>query len=240
MGAIRRLNWRYAIGELLIVFVGIMSAVQVDRWNTGRMERAAGQAYLDRVALDLNADLTFLAEIEESSRLQSAAVDRFLLFMNENTAVPSDSMLAAGVVEVLTAGGTRVAFGLRTGTFRDMLSTGALALIENDELRNALISYYEDATVPLLDRATEYTTVDLYYPLQEMFAAHLDYRVLYGSMKGNPDAHLLVTDWQSLRNDAELRTQLQRLSAGAFDIAGLYSTIAETTERLREQIAAAS
>jgi hypothetical protein len=72
-----------------------------------------------------------------------------------------------------------------------------------------------------------------------LFAAHIDYRVLYGSLANDPDAALLTTDWRSLRSDARLKTQLQRLSAGAFSIAGLYSRIAETTRGLRDQLAAA-
>lgn len=239
MRSFRRLNWRYAIGELLIVFVGIMSAVQVDRWNTGRLDRAASDAYLDRIAVDLEADLAFLGEIGEASRAQSESVDRFLLFLGGEGGVPSDSAIATQVVEVLTSGGARIAFGLRTGTFRDMLSTGSLALVEDPELRDSLISYYEDATVPLADRATEFHASEVYNPLQELFARHVDYRVLYGSLKDLPGSRLLVTNWGTLANDADLRTQLQRLSAGAFDLAKLYSRLAETTRSLREQVVAA-
>ena len=54
MASWRQWRWGSALGELLIVFVGILGAVQVDRWNEGRKERAVLQDYLDRIIIDVS------------------------------------------------------------------------------------------------------------------------------------------------------------------------------------------
>ena len=51
-----KINWRYALGELAIVVVGILIAVSVNAWWGSRQDAAPEQAYLQQLASDL--DLT--------------------------------------------------------------------------------------------------------------------------------------------------------------------------------------
>ena len=48
---------RYAIGEILLVMVGILLALQVNNWNNVRSERALEVKYLKGIKADLQVDL---------------------------------------------------------------------------------------------------------------------------------------------------------------------------------------
>ena len=51
----------YAFGELLLVIIGILIALQIDNWNEDRKERAMLQTYVEGIARNMREDL---AEIE--------------------------------------------------------------------------------------------------------------------------------------------------------------------------------
>lgn len=234
MRAFRELSWKYALGELFIVFVGILSAVQVDRWNEHRGEEAALHVYLDRILVDLDADESFLEGLTKGAVLQAEACDQLLDMMGRRGRTPSDDEVRAAV-EAVTANGA-FPVGVRAGTFQDMLSTGALALIDDAELRNALIAYHEEFPNPQLKGVLEYVDTYNVNPLADLFARHLDQRVLFGSLQAQSGSPLFVTDWDRFSGDEDLARQLRMVSAGAFNTAPFFSRMATSTRSLREQV----
>lgn len=53
---------RYAIGEILLVVVGILIALQINNWNENRKERLTEIKYLKNLRYDLQNDSTDLIE----------------------------------------------------------------------------------------------------------------------------------------------------------------------------------
>ena len=47
---------RYAIGEIVLVVVGILIALQINTWNEERKERVLEKNYLESLLIDLNRD----------------------------------------------------------------------------------------------------------------------------------------------------------------------------------------
>jgi hypothetical protein len=52
-----RLDWSYALGELLIVTVGVLIALAVNNWNSERLERAEERDVVARLISDIDGDL---------------------------------------------------------------------------------------------------------------------------------------------------------------------------------------
>ena len=50
----------YAIGEILLVVIGIFIALQVDTWRQGNTDRQLEKEYLQRLVLDLDQDLKII------------------------------------------------------------------------------------------------------------------------------------------------------------------------------------
>ncbi len=52
-----RLNWLYAVGELIIVTAGVLIALAIDQWNSDRLDRVEEIQFIDQLVADLNYDL---------------------------------------------------------------------------------------------------------------------------------------------------------------------------------------
>ncbi len=135
------LNWRYAIGEIFLIAVGILIALALDSWNTERQNQALGAEYLSRLVRDIQADIAWadqtLISLENKSRgleiLANASTDR-----SEPMIDPPG--LYKGVADTL-----RLAFNapsIRRSTFDDMMGTGRLSLIASIDLRDSILEYY--------------------------------------------------------------------------------------------------
>lgn len=48
---------RYAIGEILLVVIGILIALQVNNWNEHRKQRNKERYYLTNIKTDLNRNM---------------------------------------------------------------------------------------------------------------------------------------------------------------------------------------
>jgi hypothetical protein len=55
----------YAVGEILLVMVGILLALQVNNWNENRKSQSIAQSHLESLREDLNTDMDQLATNEE-------------------------------------------------------------------------------------------------------------------------------------------------------------------------------
>ncbi|MCB0655683.1 MAG: hypothetical protein KDC57_06070 [Saprospiraceae bacterium] len=51
---------RYAFGEIILVVLGILIALQINTWNQQRLEHALEQSYLKRLQNELIRDTTYL------------------------------------------------------------------------------------------------------------------------------------------------------------------------------------
>ena len=226
-------NWRYAMGELLIVVFGILIAIQADRWNASRLERAALSGYYGRIVQDLEADEAMLDRYAESARAHSVAADRLLDLFERSDEPPPDSILRSAMTNVRSG---IPSVGVRSTTFRDMLATGSLVLIREEPLRNALIDYYEESTGPELKEALDFLAEHNTDPIDELLARHVDDRLLFGSLVRDSTRPFIVTSWSALSGDAELATQLRQVSAGQYSVAGYFQFVAGETRALRSQV----
>jgi len=221
-------SWKYAFGELLVVFVGILSAVQVDRWIEHRREQAILQDYLTRIIVDLESDAETLEGFSDQAREGQAAVDSLLAWMGGEHARPADTTLRK---TVNSAWGGGFPTDPRRGTYNDMLSTGSLRLIDDTELRAALIEYHENFPGPMLRGVMEYREQWEINPTAVLMYHHLDARVL-----GGLERPLFVTDWDSLAGDEALATRLRTLSAGHRAVEGFFSVMAARSNELRTRV----
>ena len=52
-----KLDWPYAVGELIIVTAGVLVALAIDQWNSDRLDRSEEQVIIQRLISDLESDL---------------------------------------------------------------------------------------------------------------------------------------------------------------------------------------
>jgi len=201
----------YAIGEIVLVVIGILIALGVNNWNQEKKEHRIGDDLLVRIHRDLVKDtINFKSVIIRNNELREDLKQLLVALydgidnMNEvqNMSKTWDQMLDQ-------------AFSPNDNTYRSMLSSGTLGLIRNAELKEEILNLYSeyDQTKALLlsinewmigiasnlDSETDFikfgSTVTDIYTTQEMFNED-DYAFL--NKKDNAEFKLFVRAMSSL------------------------------------------
>ena len=136
---VRDENWVALSLELRMVIVGILLAFQVDRLYGGWQDRQLEDGYLDRLTTDLQSDTAEIAEIVARTGRRLAQVQLLTEAIDDPRIAgehPSDFVHA---IEQVT---WRSVPTITTSTYDELLSTGRMALLRSERLRNGLAEYY--------------------------------------------------------------------------------------------------
>jgi hypothetical protein len=130
-------NWKYAFGEIALIFFGISLALLANAWYESRQERVNELAILNELQITLGEDL-------ESARLAYETIES----ANIGIATFVDLALSGNVDNDQYALGmysfTRfVTLRIRYGPYETLKSKG-LDLVRNPALRARITSLYED------------------------------------------------------------------------------------------------
>ncbi|MFN1835400.1 DUF6090 family protein [Balneola sp. MJW-20] len=127
----------YAIGEILLVVIGILIALQVNNWNEGRKDRIMERRFLSEMMLDLQSDSLTLAEFKEDSDEQVRTKEQLRKYY-QGTPFQVDSL----IIFFEDQWKQRYNFNPITTTLDEMKSTGKLSVIRNEELRRNILETY--------------------------------------------------------------------------------------------------
>ena len=133
----------YAIGEIALVVVGILLALQINLWNQERELRKAEQTYLTRIHDDIQKmiDYTTMFDGSEEYLVNTLKALRAV----ENCKVSDeDKPILDWVLSSHQALGL---FPVEQTAYDEMLSTGMLTQIQNDTLKRTLSSLYAQIAV---------------------------------------------------------------------------------------------
>lgn len=129
----------YALGEIALVMIGILLALQVNNWNETRINYEKESRYLISMTRDLEAQIQFLdlkIEREELARghmesLMNEYRDTNRIKFNEENGIKFFAL------------SDRATYVINKPTFTELLSTGNLELIRDEVLRNSIVEYYQ-------------------------------------------------------------------------------------------------
>ncbi|XWN35867.1 MAG: DUF6090 family protein [Balneola sp.] len=129
----------YALGEIFLVMIGILLALQINNWNEDRKEREREVSYLIRLNENLIHDgikmegrINFFGQIQEYS---SVAIP----FLEGN---PPPEKTDWDILLALFQSSQIWPLILSNSTYDELKSAGELSLIRNEELRTKLANYY--------------------------------------------------------------------------------------------------
>lgn len=132
------LTWRRALGEVLIVVVGVLLALAANRWNESRIERATASASVARLRAGLASDTgEDRRAAADAMVIDSAAF--YVLGVARGSAVPPNEY-GRFVRMVLVASWAPRPRSSRP-LFGELVATGKLALLPA-RLRTAIAYYY--------------------------------------------------------------------------------------------------
>ena len=133
----KKINWRYAIGELIIITFGISLAFGLNNWASHNRDRQIANEYLSNIKSDLEYDIQKL----DSNLLIMNKRVKYLqsLFMYFRTKSMGQDTLDARVFQYFDP----IRFYSRQATFQSMKYSGDIKLIRESDLKNEIVSYYE-------------------------------------------------------------------------------------------------
>ena len=127
----------YAIGEILLVVIGILIALQINNWNQKQLDKAFEVTMLQDIRSSLEADLQFFEAIQSRALTKEEGIQELLKMIASNKMYPDSTILKS--YNKMTQG---VQFNFNKGAYEGLKSVG-LDKISNDSLRRELIFIYE-------------------------------------------------------------------------------------------------
>tara|TARA_R110001632_G_scaffold47551_2_gene120430 strand:- start:175 stop:972 length:798 start_codon:yes stop_codon:yes gene_type:complete len=139
MGNKKGKYFKYAIGEIILVVIGILIAVSINNWNLNRINSNLESQYYIRLLEDLKEEKAILqATINYSTQVLEHAQKAMLIFENpDKIHDPIESLVAlyqASQLQTPTSA---------KSTYQELIASGQINLIKNDSVKTSLIRYYE-------------------------------------------------------------------------------------------------
>ena len=132
--------FKYALGEIILVVIGILIALQINNWNENRKEANQEQLYLNRLLVENKEDIiTFNTEISNLMK-GVKTITTFSTALKKTDY--SDSLLMQSANDYFQYGSLYPNFSSSTSTFDDLSSTGNLKILQSSNLRDQLVKHY--------------------------------------------------------------------------------------------------
>ena len=130
----------YAIGEIILVVIGILIALSFNNWNENRKKQNKGKEYVTEIYKDLKKDvleINAIIEKLETNKINSRAVLQILEskenYIADSSLFVSNTLMTSAVIDVRR----------QNRTWDELISSGQIAIINNDSLDYLLKTFYD-------------------------------------------------------------------------------------------------
>ncbi|NRD22360.1 hypothetical protein HNV10_03850 [Winogradskyella litoriviva] len=151
----------YAIGEIILVVIGILIALSINNHNNNRQQRKIEQAYLLSLQSEFKTNLEKINNCLTENYNQVKAVENMLTLFDDNVRDTISEKEISNIIFSVFKGVPT--FIPSKGVLTDIISSGNLNLIQNEKLRQEIASF--DSTLDLL-KIQEVSTHEMQKELQ--------------------------------------------------------------------------
>lgn len=130
----------YAIGEITLVVIGILIALAVNNWNQENKDHRLGKDYLLRIHRDLVQDTINFRGIITSNNALREDIKRALDTLYQGVHNIKQVKYIGGIYDKALD----QFFSPNDNTYKGMISSGTLGLIQNLELKEEIVDLYSE------------------------------------------------------------------------------------------------
>jgi len=130
---------KYAIGEIVLVVIGILIALSINNWNTNRLNRQKEAFYLNRITHELKASIQYHKDLRDNFNNRAIGVDRIIKIWQSDQPIILDTLQYL-IDYTLSFGEDPWYF--EPVTWTQLQQTGDLNLLRDRELADELFIYY--------------------------------------------------------------------------------------------------
>lgn len=194
----------YALGEILLVVIGILIALGINNWNEDRKQKVIEQQLLQSLKIGLEKDLKDLDGNVETHKRSIAASDTIIYVLENKVSVNIDR-ISRNFSDFMTTS----YFLYSTSAFETMKSKG-VTIISNKELRDNIIETY-DSQYNFFLKFEEYFIGELERGYTDVFPSRFKDSYNYDITKSDFPGHLEPLNFESLKSDQEFLYYIKSL-----------------------------
>ena len=125
--------FKYAIGEILLVIIGILIALQINNWNDNRIERKELNSSLHSMIDELNQNIQFLEDEKEDKQKRLLAIDNFKNIVD----------FSQDQKHIVFTVSDEIKSKEFNTIYKSLKDENKIRLIQSQELRNQITTFYE-------------------------------------------------------------------------------------------------
>lgn len=154
----------YALGEIVLVVIGILIALQINNYNDARKDRAKELGYLANIRTDVMANIAEMDRYLATRTEGIATANRILAHFDGK---PIDDLSAFNDDQISIYSWRR--YYLIDNTYQELVNSGNFALLSNDSIKHGLLDI--ESQYKKLKAEEDHFRFDsetlLYHPLYE-------------------------------------------------------------------------
>ncbi|MEM8998973.1 MAG: DUF6090 family protein [Bacteroidota bacterium] len=126
----------YAIGEIILVVIGILIALQINNWNENKKKNDSESLYYQRLLEDFELEKASISALKEDADQRIKHSKRLIVELNYGT---KDKYY---IMNAFLKAFRSDAYVPKNVTFKDLISSGNLSIISDLTIKNSLIQFY--------------------------------------------------------------------------------------------------
>tara|TARA_R110002124_G_scaffold99337_1_gene245360 strand:- start:97157 stop:97801 length:645 start_codon:yes stop_codon:yes gene_type:complete len=193
----KKINWNYAFGEILIVIIGISIAFSMNKCAENSKQEAQKNQYLVNIKDDLEADKARLQEIVGELETKLKASKKVLPILN------TDSENKMSIIQDIFSVATISNFSPKDITYQTLINSGDFKLIDDFELKKAIEAHYSNYKIMMKDYDRQEIIHKEY--LGNYFIHNVDYDDFRKGKFGFKDEKLLKNIIQSMNGSFSIK-----------------------------------
>jgi hypothetical protein len=134
LDGIKRRDWFAVVTDLVIVVLGIVIGLQASQWVQTRQDVETERRYLQRLLADSNSNVRALEQAIGINDRRAATLSSLAAALENGGPAPSQADLS----NVMCRWFIQPAVNVRRGTYVELVSSGRLALLGDEDLRGRL------------------------------------------------------------------------------------------------------
>lgn len=136
---------KYAIGEIILVVIGILIALGINNWNQERMSNKKEFDLIQNLKEELNLNISIIKQLDLTYALKEKECKEGMEILKQATSVEmilkADSLISTSW-EV---------FRVNKSTYEEMLNNGSFYSLKNKKLKEAIRTHYIEANTYVKD-----------------------------------------------------------------------------------------
>jgi len=124
---------KYAIGEIVLVVIGILIALSINNWNEERKTKLKAQVYINQIINDIAKDTLNINDLIKTAKIEDSYILNYFSFFNQGN-IPIDKLIDSSK----NTGVEFFRYIPVNHTFLDMQASGNSNLLNKNQ-RNTLI-----------------------------------------------------------------------------------------------------